>query len=242
MLKKKIPKSKLWVRLVLFVFRSIICTGATYIPENTARLWIEVSACLFSRTRDINFFIYFFFLSKHQLTHCWLGMATDVSTSAMAPNIWSVRPWFFCRAFILLRATLWLPPCLCCPLLLPALHAPVQQETLSHFALPSTFVHLARVKKDPGRKEEILEGLDVMVTDRIGLVPTANTDGCLCGHSPPSFSYLSSCFLMLLSEVTPLLPRSLSVEPGAVLSGLHPPWNPTFFLFIGREGSHLPST
>lgn len=36
-----------------------------------------------------------------QLTHCWLGMATEVSTSAMAPNIWSVRPWFFCRAFIL---------------------------------------------------------------------------------------------------------------------------------------------
>lgn len=35
-----------------------------------------------------------------QLTH-WLGMATDVSMSAMAPNIWSVRPWFFCRAFIL---------------------------------------------------------------------------------------------------------------------------------------------
>lgn len=40
-------------------------------------------------------------LSCIQLTHCWLGMAIEVSTSAMAPNIWSVRPWFFCRAFIL---------------------------------------------------------------------------------------------------------------------------------------------
>lgn len=40
---------------------------------------------------------------QSQLTHCWLGMATEVSTSAMAPNIWSVRPWFFCRAFILLN-------------------------------------------------------------------------------------------------------------------------------------------
>lgn len=28
-------------------------------------------------------------------------MATDVSRSAMAPSSWSVRPWFFCRAFIL---------------------------------------------------------------------------------------------------------------------------------------------
>lgn len=36
-----------------------------------------------------------------QLTHCWFGMATDVSRSAMAPRSWSVRPWFFCRAFIL---------------------------------------------------------------------------------------------------------------------------------------------
>lgn len=28
-------------------------------------------------------------------------MATEVSRSAMAPSSWSVRPWFFCRAFIL---------------------------------------------------------------------------------------------------------------------------------------------
>lgn len=38
---------------------------------------------------------------NRQLTHCCVGNATDVSTSAMAPSIWSVRPWFFCRAFIL---------------------------------------------------------------------------------------------------------------------------------------------
>lgn len=38
-----------------------------------------------------------------QLTHCWLGIAMG-GTSAMAPNIWSVRPWFFCRAFILLSS------------------------------------------------------------------------------------------------------------------------------------------
>lgn len=65
---------------------------------------------------------------QSQLTHCWLGMATEVSTSAMAPNIWSVRPWFFCRAFILLNTTqklyklgLWFwcnlrVPCLSCAL------------------------------------------------------------------------------------------------------------------------------
>lgn len=40
-----------------------------------------------------------------QLTHCWLGMATEVRRSAMAPSSWSVRPWFFCRAFILPQET-----------------------------------------------------------------------------------------------------------------------------------------
>lgn len=35
-----------------------------------------------------------------QLTHCWLGIAMG-GTSAMAPRICSVRPWFFSRAFIL---------------------------------------------------------------------------------------------------------------------------------------------
>lgn len=89
---------------------------------------------------------------QSQLTHCWLGMATEVSTSAMAPNIWSVRPWFFCRAFILLNTTqklynlgLWFWCNLCffvsrvCPVLL--FSAPSLCTVLQFGAEPTSFYH-----------------------------------------------------------------------------------------------------
>jgi len=43
------------------------------------------------------------------LTHFWLGIARDVSISAIAPKIWSVRPWFFGRDFIFQQpVSMWL--------------------------------------------------------------------------------------------------------------------------------------